>query len=499
MIVFKNYDSLIAALIGFYLILMLTTPAGVGISPDSIVYTSAARSLASDGILQTFNDRPLVDFPCFYPIFLYGCILLTRMDIIVFAPYLNAVLFGLLIFTCGYAIQKYFNSTRIFKSILLACLLISPVYWHVFPMLWSETLFIVLITLFCITIHSYFKTYSIRFLLISGALAALCCITRYAGITIVATGASLLLLDRNVVFKQRFLRAILFGCIGFSLLTINLIYNYSKTSFLTGYRQKGITSFWSNLSQTASEFCDWVFVFKIPGALKLIPGILVLFLLGRSFLKPYFEKKKPFSFNQILSLFALIYLIFLLLISTLSHFQNINTRLLSPAYLSIFLTGSYTINIFLKTALRSKPFYYIISAGIILLFLSNEIKHDTITYNHIRQSGIDGYSDYSWRQSGAINYIRKNKSTFDPEFYFYSNANEALYYFCNLKADLVPHKSATKEIEEFVNEGSQYLVWFKIKGDKECITMDYILRRKNFRLLQHFEDADLFIYHGSNH
>ncbi|MEO6851225.1 MAG: hypothetical protein ABI203_10355, partial [Mucilaginibacter sp.] len=66
----KNLDSLIAGLIGYWAIYMYTSYSGVGISPDSIMYASAANSIQAHGSLMTFNKGPLVFFPVFYPFFL---------------------------------------------------------------------------------------------------------------------------------------------------------------------------------------------------------------------------------------------------------------------------------------------------------------------------------------------------------------------------------------------------------------------------------------------
>ena len=75
---YKNIDSFIAALIGFYAIYLYTKYSGVGLSPDSIMYASTATNIQAHASLLTFNKTPLVFFPVFYPFFLGIIQFITR-------------------------------------------------------------------------------------------------------------------------------------------------------------------------------------------------------------------------------------------------------------------------------------------------------------------------------------------------------------------------------------------------------------------------------------
>src|SRR3979490_318270 len=91
----KNYDTLIAAIIGFYVIHLFTSYSGVGISPDSIMYASTATNIQAHGSLMTFNKSPLVFFPVFYPFFLGMVQLVTRVDPITAGSVINSCLFAM--------------------------------------------------------------------------------------------------------------------------------------------------------------------------------------------------------------------------------------------------------------------------------------------------------------------------------------------------------------------------------------------------------------------
>src|ERR1700742_5387898 len=99
---FDNLDSLIAALIGFWVIYIFTKYSGVGISPDSIMYASTATNIQAHGTIITFNKGPLVFFPVFYPFFLAIIQFITRVDPIEAGMWINATLFAAVIFTSGW-------------------------------------------------------------------------------------------------------------------------------------------------------------------------------------------------------------------------------------------------------------------------------------------------------------------------------------------------------------------------------------------------------------
>ena len=97
---------MIAAFTGVVIVLLLTQHSGLGISPDSIYYMSAADSfLAGKGFYQ-FDEQPFVMFPIFYPFFLSFIKLFFGPNFIFVIPYVNALLFGVVIYLSGMILEK---------------------------------------------------------------------------------------------------------------------------------------------------------------------------------------------------------------------------------------------------------------------------------------------------------------------------------------------------------------------------------------------------------
>ena len=86
-----NKDSLLAAIAGFGLIQLLSRHGGIGLSPDSIVYLSAAQNIHDHGLINDYTNQPMMDFPAFYPIFLSGLIFLTGKSVVALKLPLNSV------------------------------------------------------------------------------------------------------------------------------------------------------------------------------------------------------------------------------------------------------------------------------------------------------------------------------------------------------------------------------------------------------------------------
>jgi len=109
----NNLDSLLAALVGFYIIYLYTAYSGVGISPDSIMYASTATNIQAHGSLLTFNKHPLTFFPVFYPFFLAIIQFISGTDPIKAGAMIDAFLFGGVIFTSGWIMSKFINDSKI--------------------------------------------------------------------------------------------------------------------------------------------------------------------------------------------------------------------------------------------------------------------------------------------------------------------------------------------------------------------------------------------------
>ena len=228
---------MIAAAAGFFIIFLFTRHSGIGICPDGVVYTTAAENISVTGKYTDFTHGFVIDFPAFYSIFLSGIIWLTGLKPLAFAPFLNAFLFAVIIYLAGNIMEQFEYKSKWYKAAILSCIVLSPGLLEDYSMMWSETLFILFLLLFIMAMYHYLRSGSRKALIAAAIITSLACITRYAGITVIATGGIIILVNNRLSLQKRFVDGLIFGAISPLLLIINLWRNYMVSGTLTGSKQ----------------------------------------------------------------------------------------------------------------------------------------------------------------------------------------------------------------------------------------------------------------------
>jgi len=491
----KHGDSLIASVAGFFTIYFFTQHGGIGISPDSIAYTSAARNLIAGHGLVNYGGYPLADFPACYPLFLSLVMFITRLDVIACAPVLNGLMFSGVIFLSGVIMERFIRRSRWYKIIMLIAITTSPALIEIYSMLWSETLFIILSLSFFFALHRYYRNHSLRSLLVPAIIAAVAFDTRYAGITFVATGEILLFLDKQLKWKEKIRHLVLFGVIGCSLVTINLIHNAVATGLLTGKRQKGITPLSDNIAYSGSVLSDWTSLGGDGHYFFIVISLLIIALFVWLFLKNLKKKQDYHSYENIVIAFFIVYVGFIILSSTISRYEQINNRLLSAAFLPFLWGVTHKIPAWIR-ALHKKRHKW--GVGIIFMAVSvglcvNYYAVNSDNYSFMQESGIPGYTEDSWRQSPTIHFIQRNRIYFDPDSVVYSNHSQAVYFYTNYAVEAVPEKAYKGDVKMFADESPIVLIWFYSDPNPELLSLKDIRKMKKLKVLHSFDDGTIFL------
>lgn len=497
----KNYDTLLFSAIAAFAIYIYCSYSGIGISPDSIMYTSAARSFVHHGTLLTFNQIPIVDFPVFYPLFLGTISFISQTDPVAFGAVLNMVLFATLIFISGWIMSRFVPSSPVYKWLVLAAIVLNPGLLQVYSYLWSETLFILEVLLFLIVFRKYLLTHAGKWLIFAAAIAAVACITRYAAVTIVGTGGLILLLDRKLTIRKKIGHILIYGFICISLLVTNLVVNALHTGTVTGPREPSITSFGKNLFYFGSVFCEWMGitptlygVFATPIAIIILVGFIAALAFN-------YTRRKLDSFENLAITFALVYGLFIVLSSTFSRYERINPRLLSPMYIPA-LWGYTSWGLLFLKRITAKRVRMAVAAVFILMMLGYITKIFLIDKQRYKDQiadeyGNPGYTDNDWMESEIANYLKHiDKSMFKPKVGIYSDAHEAVYFFSGMSSYLVPHRFFKKDIEKFYRIKRFYLIWFDNLENPELINIKDIKKVKKLKVIKRFEGGAIYEYEG---
>ncbi len=495
----KNIDSLIAAIIGYFVIYLYTSYSGVGLSPDSVMYASTATNIQAHGSLMTFNKTPLVFFPVFYPFFLSIVQFISRVDPITAGSTINSLLFASVLFTSGWIMEKFISHSRIYKWLILIAIILSPALLEVYSFLWSETLFIFETLLFIIAYWRYLQTHSIKSLLVVALVTAIACITRYAGVTIIGAGGLMLLLDNELPIRKKIGHILLYGSIAISLLVGNLVMNSLATGLSTGTREPSITPFIKNLYFFGTVIFDWASFSKAsyPFA-ELAAAVILIALIAVLLWKAY--KKRINSYENIVIAFAIVYGLFIVVSASISRYERINSRLLAPMFIPLLIAcTSWVPDVLLLV--QSKIAKYALSGIAIVMMLAFEYSTFRVDYQRYDDEcdyGVPGYSDDTWNKSAFVVYLKQHQHLFKPTVPIYTDANEAVYLFTGMSSQLVPHQYFKTDVQKFYTHKRFYLIWFDSLYNTELISLDDILKHKKLVKIGGTKEGTIYYYDEAN-
>ena len=468
----KNIDSLVAAIAGSIFIFILTHYHGVGISPDSVSYSGAARNLCAGKWLVDFDENSLIIFPAGYPVFLGLLSMLFNVDVIALAPFINALLVGIVIFIYGCIIERFYKSNRWHKLATLSIIPISYTILDVYTMLWSETFFMALLVFFLVLLQKYLSAPTLPNLLLPSLFTAIACDTRIAGISILGTGILLIVLQYQISFLKKLLHLALYACISIALLAANLLHNQAETGTFTGIRQPSVTPLLTNIQYFGDTVLQWFQLPNMPGTVSITIGITLILTLGIVFLIRFFWLEKQSAFETIILAFCLTYLFFILITSTISRYEKINNRLLSPAFIPLLIGISFYIPQFIgkiKTKLLR-----VISIGVVtclfILLQYRQAKAAKELQAQYKESGIPGYTESGWQESDIVQFIKFKKDFFKSDKPIYSNANDAVYFYNpELSAQDLPEPAHTADLKDYHESNPNYIIWFTNDFDNKGI------------------------------
>lgn len=493
----KNLDSFIAAIIGFIAIYCIyTSYSGIGISPDSIMYASTAHSIAHHFSLITFNGTHITFFPVFYPFYLGVILFITRVDTVTAAPVINGLMFAAIIFITGYTLSKFKTHSGVYKWLILLAIILSPGLLEIYTYLWSETLFILVIMLFVPAYHYYMRKHTLGSLVAMAVIVAISCITRYAGVTLVATGGLLLLLDNELSIRKKVIHILIYGCIAISLLVGNLLLNYFATGLSTGTREPSITPFIDNLYYCGTVMCDWA---ALPSSMYPYAAWLsaLVFIVLGGFLVFKTSRGGVNTYENIHIAFALVYGLFIVVSSSISRYERINSRLLSPMFIPLLIGITSWVPDVLRRIPRKKQWYY--ALPFVIMMLAFEYATGAIDYQRWYDEndyGVPGYTDDDWNTSEFIKFLKTHKHLFKPGVPIYSDADEAVYFFTGESSTLLPHRYFKNDVEKVFAVKHYYLIWFSSLNNKELIGLEDLQQRENLKLLYHLKDGEIYEYNA---
>lgn len=492
----RNIDSLIAAAAGFFIIFLFTRHSGIGVCPDGVVYTTAAENLCATGKYIDFTHGPVIDFPAFYSIFLSGIMWFTGLKPLVFAPFLNAFLFGLVIYLTGNIMEQFECRSKWYKTAILSCIVLSPGLLEDYSMMWSETLFILFLLLFMMAMRRYFQSNSVKALVASAIITSFACITRYAGIVIIGTGAIFILFNSKRTLLEKLKDEFLFGTVSSLLLALNLYRNYIVSGTLTGHREQSFTPLITNMHDTGIVFSGWLpfikenYISAVLIVIAIISGLIILCSYQ------YFKDKSIKGYESMAIYFSLFYISFMIVTATISRFEQLNSRFMTPAFIPLLWSGSYWLVPLAKRnqVLIKRWSFAILGLFMFFSFQYNQLAADAETWDGVKDAGIPGYTEDQWTKSETVQFIEKNKLPFKRNYTIYSDAYDAIYWFTGKPGKFLPAREYKPAVKDFLNDPHCYLVWFNDGENFDLVDLNFVTHVKKMKLVKQFNDGAIYEY-----
>ncbi|HCY74482.1 MAG TPA: hypothetical protein DHV28_01045 [Ignavibacteriales bacterium] len=460
-------------LIGSFSIILTTINFGLGLSPDSIAYLATSNNLLIGKGFISFDAQPLVEWPPLYSTLIYSFSYTFSISTPVSALLLNVLLFGMTIYHFGMILAKSLFPKSLIIVGLLFVIFSIPVF-GVSIWMWSEILFITITLLFFRSLDSYLEKANLIRLIMLVIITSLAILTRYIGIVILLTTIISIFIFNSNRIKKKIILIFTYSVLSLLPVLLWLIRNYLISGTLFGRRGSTKNSFFPNLYVSIEKIFEW-FVPDVLVSIKLF-GFIIL-IITVSYLVFILLKKIKYKIllpninNRklvIISLFISIYLITIVILSSLKSFDPIGSRLLSPLYLPVtLLLLLITRSIYNHI---NKMRYKVLLFTLLMLSLSypafTTFQTAVAHYNY-----GSGYSGNSWPKNEKELWLNEIKKSYISAPVVYSNDPFAVYYLVNIYAKWSPIKGFGDSDEIYVQlndlngvwpaEKESYLIWFK--------------------------------------
>jgi hypothetical protein len=426
--------------------------SGVGVSPDSAIYLSAADSiLAGQGLRSiAFHftptvaiGKPLVGFPPTYPLLLSLSGLLST-DPLNGAMWLHSVLFAANLWLVAMIVSL--ATARSTGAILCAILLFlsSSSLLEIHTMAWSEPPFILFLLLALFLLMLHIRTPNYLFLVGSSLSASLALTTRYAGVTILAPMIFTILLVRNKPLRSRVRDGLILIGIGTFPLAVWLLRNVveadSATNRSMAIHPIGISDLDSIASSLLAFWVPFAGHSYLRAVLLLLCGGLVLAAIVSALraLRDRVQHEQSVKMNaaaqMLAASFVTTYLLFLVAYNSLMNpAVELSSRVLAPVYVFGIILVISVMHKLSRMGNRTKlwPGFLIVSFALV----SVNVVHAT-AFAVERHGNGRGYTSRDWTGSESIEYLKSSSESRS----IYSNGIDVIHILAKKEALRIPAK-----------------------------------------------------------
>lgn len=460
----------------FFIALMLgllITQSGSGISPDSTGYISAGENVYyGNGFYVGYSDRetlhPYTAQSPLYPLSI-AAFMHLGFNAEQAARLVPILCFAFLMFPLFY-LGKVLDGVFTGYIACLMCLVFTSLLW-VTSYAWTEMpyIFFSVLTIFFLVNFAKINEAKSKILCVSGFFAALAILTKYIGVTLLLVGLIVILLKSKSQLKKMVYQILLFGSISFLPIIPWVYRNITLASRLSGSsRGESTVGLLTNVNMTVlSILYDFLggpphVYFNYVG-LAIIAALFILLIVfakiypaKRKLLLEYFRK----NYIYIVSLYIFVYLITLIIMRSMWHFDEIGTRLTCPVYpFLILVVISFILYVHRQKKDLLRPNLLSVITILCVLFFVIQTSFSMGFYQYAKDG--QGYNSPFWRNNQGISWVESNVP---DNATVYSDSAGAIQFRLKRPSRYLPRAGNDKAINEFFeklkNEENSFIICF---------------------------------------
>ena len=459
------------AMLGVAVVLWTTSWYGVGVSPDGVQYVCGARNLADGRGFIGYDGAPITQWPPLYSALLAAPAELG-VDPLVSARWFGAGVFGLIVLVSGLWALKHSGSAGLSWA-AAALMLLSVALLGVSREVRSESLFLAVLLLFLWQAERVLATRSMGQVVLLGGIAALACLGRYVGVTLIGTGVVVLLV-KPVGVRRRLIETAVFSVAAVLPLALWLVRNVAAAGHPAALLRSPTTI---TAAENLRKVGETVWMWFLPEAVTArVPSMLLFGVFAAAvaamlvvLVRRVGQGRPDVVAVLPMAVFVAIYTVGVVVLASSVPVYPMSHRHLSPIYLPLMLSVVYAAGR-VRARPGGWPHWRAVLIAALAVWLLVAGRRMMIEIREHRETGAGGFAHVRWDGSETIEAVRGLAA----EAAIVSNAPDAVYLFTGRTAGKSPRRFAehfsdrvvtAQDLERFGgllrSAGRVHLVWFK--------------------------------------
>jgi hypothetical protein len=500
------------AILGLVTILLAgyaTSTYGAGVGTDGAIQMSTADNLLKGEGLVDFTGTPFVRWPPLYPILLAALSRLTGLDTFRVGWYLNVLLMGVIVWLSGALLYQCLKDEPLWAFLGSLVIATSVSLLSVVANIGTDPLFAALMLSFLLVANLYLATGGRWNWFGMALLACLASLQRLPGVTLIATGAILIVYANRKSISRGILQGGLFAVLTFlPLAAWTVLHNYLQNNTLAGVAIFFDTDPFFNLQNSLEKMVHWFVPYFVSLRLPtfLIIGLPLLSLLLVSRRQDWMRWGNRLFHPPVLSSLVLTGLYYAFIILTINSvdtkfpfYDRYYIVILAPLLVLIFATVQELVIFRVKQRPNLARLVVIIVFALWLIYPVFSV------YKYVGLARVEGDVTYNLYNTRAMRLSRivqvlqeigkeENKT-------IYSNYQAAAWFYTRENVSESPRGSILEKInvdallktyQGWPWDKPGYLVWFLPNDYKHVLAPQNLARLADLQLIYKDKDGEVY-------